>query len=222
MINKLSSAKILTISSITILLFGIGALLFPVFDGWGEIFIPGTSNWFLVEIFLTGIALTVIIFHIIYLTITLFHRRSIQDLIYVLPIVILIGIWYLLYPSGVTRTNRRVDSFQLGARTRVMWAGGSSKIREDAHTLITTMSTTQPAPSEWPDSISNLGASYVNIDPTTQTVEVQIPRRHTFYADQFGYIILDKNASEAVKKNLLENFGIRTWKIADGIYLYEK
>jgi len=222
MVKKQLTGKILVISSITVSVLGLGSLLFPIVDGWSEIFIPGTPSGLLIEFLLAVMAFVATATHIICLVVTLFHKRSVRYIAYIIPIVMLMCISYLLYPTGVTRTHRRIDSFQLGAQTRVMWAGGPSKIREDAFTLLTTAPEASPPPSEWPDSINALGASYVEINKKERVIQVQIPRRHAFYADQFGYLILDKNAIGSPSMDLLEQYGNRIWKIADGIYLYER
>lgn len=228
--KPLSNEKVLIISFVVVLVLGLLWIFLPLIDGASEIFFPG-STYIGIELLLVAtllvdlVATVVVLFHITCFTLALFYKRSVKYLVCMLiPLVLLAAINHVLYPAGLTFTDRRVDSFQLGARYRVIWAGGASKVRQEALALLAATSEVHPTRSEWPDSIRALCASGVKVDKKAQLVDVEIPRRRFFvWGDQFGYLITEANAEEPV---IVDEppvvYGHRLWKIADGIYLYEK
>jgi hypothetical protein len=216
-VGKLSTWKFLVSLSVLVLILGLILLLYPIIDGWGEIFFPGGQDRFLITLLLHAAIIIVVILHIICFTVALFRSWSIKVLIYmVLPIGLLIGI-------GVTQTQRRIESFKLGAQTRVIWAGGPSKVRQEAIALLATTSDLSPPPPQWPPSLQALGAVYIELDKNAQVVDVKIPPQRFMYmvGDQFGYLIMDPEAKAPISTDHYEEDGKRIWKIADGIYLYE-
>lgn len=218
----LTSIPVLAFSFIAVLLVSVLWILLPILDGASEIFFPGTTSY-VIEFYIVAIA--VMMFHIICFILAAFYRRSVQYLIYMLiPAFFLTVTNYFLYPPDLTRVSRRVDSFKLGARYRVQWAGGSSKVRQEALTLLDEPSGVSLPRSKWPESVRGLGASDVITDNKNGIVDVEIPqRRFFFWGDQFGYLITDANAPEPVIVNNPPNiYGHRLWKISEGIYLYEK
>jgi len=125
-----------------------------------------------------------------------------------------------LFPTS----RRRVDYFQLGARYRIAWVGGASKVRQEALTLLDEPSGVPLPSSKWPDSICALRASDVKVDKDKGIIDIEIPRRRWFFwGDQLGYLITDANAPEPVIINDPRiASGHRLWKITEGIYLYQK
>ena len=220
--KRLVSIPVLAFSFVAVLLVGLLWILFPIFDGASEIFFPGSTSY-VVEFFM--VAAAVFLFHITCFALAAFYRRSVKYLLYMLiPLCVLPVSNHFLYPPGLTRVDRRVDSFKLGARYRVGWAGGASEVRKEALTLLAETSEVSPSRSEWPDSIRTLRASAVTVDKKTGLVDVEIPRRRCFFwGDQFGYLITDANATEPIIINDPPPVrGHRLWRISDGIYLYEK
>jgi hypothetical protein len=171
------------------------------------------------------VAIAFILFHITCFILAAIYRRSVKYLVYMLiPFLLLAVSNHFLYPSDLSRVSRRIDSFKLGARYRVRWAGGASKVRQEALALLAEPSGVPLPRSKWPDSILALCASAVTVDKKNGIIDIEIPRRRFFFwGDQFGYLITDINAPEPVISNNPPNiYGHRLWKISDGIYLYEK
>lgn len=224
--KPLSNEKVLIISFVAVLLVGLLWIFYPFIDGASEIFYPG-STYIGIELLLlvTLVATVVVLFHIACFSLAVFYNRSAKYLVCMLiPLGLLAVINHILYPAGLTRTDRRIDSFQLGARYRLVWAGGASKVRQEALALLAATSEVNPAKSKWPNSIRALCASSVKVDKKAQLVDVEIPRLRFFvWGDQFGYLITKANAGKPV---IVDEppivYGHRLWKIADGIYLYEK
>jgi hypothetical protein len=216
--KRLASIPVLTLSFVAVLLVGLLWILFPILDGASEVFFPG-SPCYLIELFI--VAVVVILFHITCFILALIYRRSVKYLVYMLiPLCLLVVLNYFLWPTG----RSRVDSFQLGARYRIAWVGGASKVRQEALTLLDeTPEISIPRP-KWPDSIHALRASDVQVDKDKGIVDVEIPRRRWFFwGDQLGYLITDANATAPViiDDPRIAN-GHRLWKISEGIYLYQK
>ncbi|MFC1974894.1 hypothetical protein ACFLXQ_00680 [Chloroflexota bacterium] len=222
--EKLSSKKTLNLSSLPVLFLGLIFLTAPIIDGWSEIFFPGGSSWFLIYL-VTGLLLvtSILVTGVLYVAsfvANLIVKRSIWYLVYLFPIILLLCAWYLLYPPGVTDTDIRINSFQLGAQTRVLWAGGSSKVRQGAVDLLENRSLTVPSQSEWPRSIRALGGIRLQFTGN-QTVKVILPKRRFFFdGDEFGYFIMVDDGAEPYIRGS-HGGGYRLWKISDGIYLYE-
>lgn len=222
MFKRLVSIPVLALSFVAVLLVGFLWILSPVFDGASEIFFPGSTSH-VIELFMVLVA--VVLFHITCFLLAVFRNRSVKYVVCMLiPLGLVAAIDHVFYPSDLTRTDRRIDSFKLGARYRVRWAGGASRVRQEALDLLSATSQESPSRSEWPDSIRALCASAVTVDKKTGQVDVEIPRRRFFFwGDQFGYLITDANATEPVIINDPPVVhGHRLWKISDGIYLYEK
>ena len=218
--KRLASIPVLALSFVAVLLVGLLWILFPILDGASEIFFPGSTSY---EIEFFMVAVAVVMFHITCFILAVIYRRSVKYMVYMLiPFFLLAVTNHFLYPPDLSRVNRRVDSFKLGARYRVQRAGGASKVRQEALTLLAETSGVSLPRSKWPDSIHALGANAVKIDKKTGLVDVEIPRRRFFFwGDQFGYLITDTNAIKPVIINDPRS-GHRLWKISDGIYLYEK
>jgi len=216
--KRLVSIPVLAFSFVAVLLVGLLWILFPILDGASEIFFPG-SNYYVIELFI--VAVVVVLFHITCFILAVIYRRSVKYLVYMMiPLCLLAVLNHFLWPTG----RSRVNSFQLGARYRISWAGGASKIRQEVLTLLDETSGVSIPRSEWPDSIRALRASAVKVDKDKGIVDVEIPRRRWFFwGDQLGYLITDANAPEPVIINDPRiASGHRLWKISDGIYLYQK
>ena len=220
--KRLASIPVLVLSFVAVLLVGLLWILFPILDGASEIFFPGSTSY---EIEFFMVAVAVVLFHITCFILAVIYRRSFKYLVYMLiPLFLMIVTYKVLYPNNQSYGRRRVDSFQLGARYRVRWVGGASKVRQETLTLLDETSGVSIPRSKWPDSIRALRASDVTVDKKTGIVDVEIPRRRFFFwGDQFGYLITDANAPVPViiDDPRIAN-GHRLWKISDGIYLYEK
>jgi len=218
-ISKLLASKpILVLSCIAVLLVGFLWILFPIWDGAIEVFFPG-STYYRIELFI--LAFVVVLFHITCFILAGFYRHSLKYLIYMFfPLCLLAVLNHFLCPAG----RIRVDYFQLGARYRIAWAGGASKVRQEALILLDEPPGIPLSSSKWPDSIRALRASAVKVDKDNKIVDVEIPRRRWFFwGDQLGYLITDVNAPQPIIINDPRiASGHRLWKITDGIYLYQK
>jgi len=215
----LTSGKVLIISFVAVMVVGLLWIFSPVTDGATEIFLPGSGSY-IIEFFV--VAAFVILFHIACFVVAVAYKRSVRYLIYMLiPAGLIFAADRVLRPVDITWTDRRVDSFQLGARYRVNWAGGAIKVRQEALALLVNTTYVSPPKAEWPESMRELHASAVKINKDARLVDVEIPRRPC-WGNQFGYLITDANGAEPVIVNdppVIQ--GHDMWKIADGIYLYE-
>lgn len=207
-----------------VFVLGIGFLFGPYLDGWSEVFCPRISHylWMLVIVW-RWVALGAFVSHCVYFAITLRRKWSLKYRVLVtIPLVILPLTWRVMYPPGITTTDRRISSFAIGGWMRVMWAGGPSKVRNDALNLVDATSYSVPPKSEWPASIRALGATYVEVHKGSRTANVYIPRQNVFFADQFGFLIRDAGAPAPDVNHYADAInGYRLWKLADGVYLYE-
>ncbi|MDY7041454.1 MAG: hypothetical protein SVX38_11380 [Chloroflexota bacterium] len=206
-----------------VFVLGIGFLFGPYIDGWCEIFCPRISHELRVLLLLwRPLAFAAFTVHCIYSIFVLVRRRPLQYKIYIaIPLVLLPLMWGVVYPPGVTYSDRRVSSFKMGGWTRVMWAGGPSKMRREALELIDTSSGTSSPEPEWPASIKALGAIHVRVDREARIVDVAIPPS-TPYSDQFGFLIQDVDTPTPTVVGGSEGDEYRIWQLADGIYLYEE
>lgn len=220
--TTLSTPWVLAVSWVAVLAFGLLWLLFPILDGFSEIYYPGggvdTFFWGLAAVLIAPVALG---FHFVSFSAAFARNWSVRYLVLMLaPIGLLISLYLLLYPAGVTRADKRIDSFQLGARAAVKRAGGAAKVRQEALALLASSSETSLARSEWPDSFCQLHAERVTVDREAQRVDVYIPRRPC-WGEQFGYLITEQDAKEPI---IVDDpplaRGHRLWRVADGIYLY--
>jgi hypothetical protein len=205
----------------------------PVLDGAIEIFYPRSDwfNWPFEDIFILALAIVALLFHAAVCSAAFMRRRSwVYVALMLAPIGISVGTYVILYPSGMDRVQKRVDSFQLGARWAVKRAGGATKVREDALVLLASTPDAARPPFQaldstpsatWPKSFHALHAIRIEVNEVTPYVDVVILPTSCF-ADTFGYIIMSEDATEPDIKNLHDRQGHRLWKIADGIYLYEE
>lgn len=206
-----------------VLVLGIGFVLNPYIDGASEIFCPTISQglWLALSVWQL-IALMAFIADCACFILAFFHRwSSFAKAVTATPLVLLPVLWMLVYPPGITWTDRRISAFPIGGRMRVMWAGGPSKVREEALAFLATSQDSTPPESEWPASIRALGAGYVKIDQSTRVVQVNIPRRNVF-ADQFSFLIQSTDAPAPRANDKSGGHGHRIWELAEGIYLYEE
>jgi hypothetical protein len=220
--KRFTSKPVLVLLFVTVLLAGVLWMLLPILDGASEIFFPGSTSH-VIEFYIVAVVL--LLFHITCFSLAAIYRRSVKYLVCMMIPFFLFAITnYFLYPSDMNRVCRRVDSFKLGAKYRIRWAGGASKVRQEAITLLAEPSGVSLPRPKWPDSILGLRASAVTVDKKEGIVDVEIPRRRFFFwGDQFGYLITDANAPEPVIINDPRiASGHRLWKISEGIYLYEK
>jgi len=206
-----------------VLVLGMHALFGPYIDGWCEVFCP--RMWYELSglLMLWGLLrLAAFAVHCIYSIFVFFRREPLKYKIYVaIPLVILPLMWGVLRLPGLTYTNRRISSFKIGGWTRMMWAGGPSKVRGDALELIDASSDEAPPESEWPASIRALGAIRIEVDRKSRALDVAIPPA-TPYSDQFGFLIQDVESPVPRIVDGPLGGGHRIWKLADGIYLYEE
>lgn len=197
---------------------GMGYLSIPYFDGWSEIVWPRLSNLWSWAFFLWDVKwmwLFVAIQCIFFLVALMRNWSRRKQGVTLALLLILVLMWQVIYPPTVSHTTRRIDAFSIGGWTRMMWAGGPQKIQDAAKSLVDTALSSSPPKTEWPLSIKMLGASYIEIDTSTSTVDVYLPRKNTL-ADQFGFLI--QTADEKPTQILGEH---RIWPLADGVYFYE-
>ena len=197
---------------------GMGYLLFPYFDGWSEICCPRLSRIWLGAFLLWHRGWIIVFFalQLIYFCIAFVKKWSLKSksLIIILAIVYLL-MWQVSYPTDTTGTDRRIGAFVLGGQTRLVLAGGSMLVHQEALDFIDTVTNLTPPVSECPSSVKALGVSLVKIDKTTGTMVAYIHNRGT-HSDQFGYIFQDVSAADP---QIVHNH--RIWKLAAGIYLFE-
>jgi hypothetical protein len=215
----------LTLTPFAMVTFALLWLWSPVLDGAAEILYPGGSGLFLWELAAPGVGVVTLIVHVSLFGIVIAKTRSIKYVILMLlPIGVaagvILGLYPILYPAGVSRPEKRIDSCQLGARMALRRAGGPAKVREEALTLLATgLNGTRLS---WREPFRGLRAVQVEANQKARWVEVKIPqRRFIFWGDQFGYLILGRDANEPVMANLHDGRTYRLWKIDEGIYLYE-
>jgi hypothetical protein len=176
--KHLVNKNVFVLSFIAVLVVGLLWILNPIISGASEIFFPGSSDY-IIEILL--LAVLVILFHIICFILAMFYKHSAKYLIYmIIPLYLLTAINYALYPSDTSRIDRRIDSFHLGAGYRVKWAGGATKLRNEALDMLFEASEVSPLRSMWPDSVRALRPNAVRIDKKNQLIDVEIPRRRFF------------------------------------------
>lgn len=206
-----------------VFVLGMHSLFNPYISGWCEVFCPRISYELWGLLLLWGLLkLAAFAVHCIYSIFVFFRRGPLKYKIYVaVPLVILSLMWGVLCLPGLTYTDRRVNSFKIGGWTRVVWAGGPSKVREEALELIDTSSDAEPPESKWPASIRALGAIRVRVNKESRTLDVAIPTA-TPYSDQFGFLIRDAESPVPKIAEGPYGGGHRIWQLADGIYLYEK
>jgi hypothetical protein len=196
---------------------GMGCFFFPCFDGWSETFCPRISRYwsglFLLNPIFTLVAFLSFLIQGVYLFFAFYKKWSRNRKILIgMCLIMLTLMWSIAIPN----VTMRIRCFPVGGWTRIMWAGGASKVRREALHLLDTASHGATSRSEWPDSFKALGAVGVMVDKETYTVNVSIYRQDHF-ADQFGFLIQKEDAP--IPKIAHEH---RIWKLANGIYFYEQ
>lgn len=136
------------------------------------------------------------------------------------PLVAFPIFWLALLPIGTTRIERRINSFSIGGWTRMMFAGGSTIIRSDGIKLLESTNQEEPDMDEWPSSIKILGG-WVVVEKDKQLLLVGIGRMFNM-ADEFGFIIPKETGETPIPRYLEKSEFYRIWKIADGIYFFER
>jgi hypothetical protein len=235
--SRLALRLSLPISSLAVVGFGLLWLWRPELDGACEIYSPRLASralWFdpiLGLPFALGVTFVVLLLHIGLHAAAWPRRRRALYVAWVLaPFALLTSLYVLYYPAGIDWPQRRVDSFQLGARWAVKRAGGPAKLRQDALSLLVTAPDMAPqllqptpslSPSRWPKSFRALHAMTAKVDRDPACIDIVITPRSCF-ADTFGYVIASEDAPEPDVRRLHGRQGHRLWKIDDGIYLYEE
>jgi hypothetical protein len=209
---------------------GIVSLFLPHLSGWGEIVFPSIAYFFLILYYAWSLfllfALTFLGLSFVLAFVKGWSRQQRKTSLILL--VILLLAWQTVYPlwmtllgdSGFLATTRRVDSFPLGGRTRLIWAGGANNVRNDALTLleVTSDEGRNIPSSEWPQTLRRLGITRISIDQETQTVIMYIPSAHFFDPDTFGYIACTCGVPDP---EVLHADGYRSWQITEGLTFFE-
>lgn len=124
---------------------------------------------------------------------------------------------YSLYP------NNQTQLLVAGAQTRVIWAGGVNKVKNDALKLLSGEPDEDSRLSSelWGSSIKRLGASGVQVDKATQSVVVYLPISLIYDFDEFGYLITNQKTPNF---SILEVEGthIRHWELGEGVYFFHR
>jgi hypothetical protein len=143
-----------------------------------------------------------------------------QTRLALVPLVVLPMLWFALLPIGATKIERRINSFSIGGWTRMMFAGGSTIVRSDGIKLLESTNQEEPGMDEWPSSIKNLGG-WVVAEKDKQLLLIGIGRMFNM-ADEFGFIIPKEIGETPIPRYLEKSQFYRIWKIADGIYFFER
>ncbi|MBI5297177.1 MAG: hypothetical protein HY869_17000 [Chloroflexi bacterium] len=211
-----------------IFLAGLFILLVPYLYSWSLVVFPLLSLLLLILIILgvqEVIVFVTLILSAFYTLSTLALNTSIKTKVFsVCFFVVLITTFLTSKPDYDFRNGG--SAFLLGAQTRLAWAGGSEKVKTDALRLLTQ----QPDESGlinselWSNSLKRTGATRIYIDKESQSVAIFIPAGNGFSDfDEFGYLFTyDRVPNVAFLK--IEGYGlvIHYWKLADGVYFFNR
>lgn len=213
-------------TGLVILLAGFASLFLPHLSGWNDIVFPYFSYIWLFPyllwkiLFALCLGLSVINFFSLF-----FLTKSTKEKILAFCFPIALAILFLsIYPNFSTEkylgVNQRVSFFAVGGQTRILWAGGTETVKNDALLLLNEQPDDEGfvGSEAWADSLNKLGANAIKIDRKTQSVIVYIPKANTFDSDQFVYLITH---SEKPTPSVLECDGYRFWKFDDGVYFFQ-
>ncbi len=210
-----------------VFLAGVVSLFFPHFSGWNEIVFPQFALIGLIS-YLLWIVLFAISFGSSLLNAIALFFTSAPQKTKVISACLSVGLLVLflsIYPNIMTEqhlgVDQRISFFAVGGQTRILWAGGSEAVKNDALILLKQHSGDEGSVSSdtWPSSFKRLGAVDVRIDNKTQSVIIHIPEALMSEPDQFGYLIT--NEKEVSPNALKHGDHNRLWKLADEIYFFE-
>jgi len=136
-----------------------------------------------------------------------------------LPLIALSFVFIVMIPLGFTSRDRHVNSFPVGGWSRLMMAGGPSRVREEALQLLNSTKEERPDWSEIPPTLKRLGG-WVGVEHENRLVIVGLGRMFNM-ADEFGFVFQEEDSGEP-NPAYLERFDFqRFWKLAEGVYFYE-
>jgi hypothetical protein len=210
------------ISAIIVMAVGLFQIAYAVLDGWSEVVYPGQYRLLILGWFglFFGFPL-VVLGHIIYCTITAVRRCSGWSLVYLAtPILLMGGIYQVVGPGDISPIMVRTNAHALGARTRIKWAGGAAKVRQEALALLTETKPTDVSPRDrtlWPESLRQLRGFTLSADAGRVAVSLQ----KRFRLDDFFIYIICADAADPFVGKSYPDAPLRYWRIAEGIYLCE-
>lgn len=233
---------------IIFLVYGLFYFLEPVLSGWFEIvnpsifrilFLPFDWIIFLLTlpiafslsdvgengmnyyIFLGDIVFAVVV--VVYLIFCMKNYWMEDNLkkrrIYSLPLVVFLILFVITLPLGINANARHFNSFILGGRTLLMFAGGTSHVRDEAIEMMKQTTDENPSESELPSTLKRLNG-WVEIEHDNHLVIVGFGRAYGM-ADEFGLILLEDLHSEPNSRYINSLDFHRLWKLEDGVYFYQ-
>ncbi|MDH5507773.1 MAG: hypothetical protein OEZ02_11195 [Anaerolineae bacterium] len=227
---KLNKWNLLTAA---FLCLGLFYMLNPFLFSWFEIvnnhiartlFLP--INWILVVVFFPLVdyidimALIMFIGYILYFGVTIRPNGGEKDVKFARNSLVLLSlIWIIMSPMGITYMDRTMGGYPIGGWSRIILAGGPSEVRRDTSALINSEKQEGETIYELPDSLDGLGY-WAKIEREKNIVYVGLGSMFNM-ADEFGYIIQAEDGPLVIP-NYFDDDWYRTWKIFDGIYLFER
>lgn len=232
---------------------GVLSLFIPHMSGWADIVFPSIAHltlflYFMWSLFLV-FAFTCLGLSLVIAFVVGWPKRN--KIVSLALMVVLLLIYQLVYTPGDIASDgaiplvaektlwgaesddvvplavkKRIGAFPVGGQTRVFWAGGVDKVREDALLLLKTLPDENGfiPPDEWPDTLNRLGAVAIETDEAMQTVIMYIPRADYFDPDVFGYLIRDGEVPDPeilCTSRFVGASGYRMWKIDEGLFFFE-
>ncbi len=219
---------------VAFLLIGLFYTLEPFLSGWLEIVDPWVTQNFIFPVNLIIFGLSpnywewfpdivfgsLLFIYLIYSLLAYRHNWTKTQKRFILaPFAIVIFTWLITAPLGVTFWNKRVNSFPVGAWSRMMLAGGPDIIQKDGLSLLAISSSANLAKDKIPPSILKLG-SWTEIEDEDHLLLVGIPPMNHM-AGQFGYIICLENGQTPIPHRLARSGNYRIRKLSNGIYFFE-
>lgn len=148
------------------------------------------------------------------------HKNNVrQKYLALSPLIIFPLLFVVMLPLGFTAIDRRVGSFPIGGWSRLVFAGGPSRVHEEAIWLLNNTEEQQPDRSKVPPALKRLGG-WITIEHENDLVILRLGRTSGM-ADEFGFVFQETDTDEPGSDYLAEFNFLRFWKLADAVYFYE-
>jgi hypothetical protein len=179
--------------------------------------LPSDLQFYFPDIFFGFLTLLYLVFFVV---IAHSDWTDIQKRYTFAPLMVLPLIWALMSPLGLSYYGKRVNSYVVGGWSRMMLAGGPTTLRNDSVYLLENAIASEPDWQELPSSIKRLNG-WVEVEFEKQLVLVGTGRMFNM-ANEFGFIIQKEKATFAIPNYLESSDSFRIWKLADGVYLFDR
>lgn len=227
---------------IIFLLYGLYYFLEPVLSGWFEIVNPSIARTIFLPLDWVSFAFVAFPLALVFGEIALYapdffflilfgfysayyfrigrHENGIrQKYLARSPLIVFPLLFVAMLPLGFTSIDRRVGSFPIGGWSRLVFAGGPSRVHEEALWLLNNTDEQQPDRSELPPALKSLGG-WVTIEHENDLVILSLGRS-SGTADEFVFVFQNIDEGKPNSTYLAKFDFQRFWKLFDAIYFYE-